>query len=174
MITAVERVSRWFGYLAMGILFLMAVHVSVAVAFRWVTARDIPLTLEVTTAYYMVALTFLPLALIDLKQGHIRAEFFSALLPRKVQIGFNILIRLTLVLFCLLLTWRSIIGASDATRRVHTLITVVGDFPTWPARWLVPLGLAFATLAGLLLLALAFKGRDDEVVGPQDDVMAPD
>ena len=168
MTSLVTSVSRGLTYVAMVIMFVMTLHVAGSVALRLATNRDIPLTLEITADYYMVALTFIPLAMIDLAQRHIRAEFLAALLPNAVQYVLGILIRLAMLGYLALLTWRSTLNAIGRTQAGDAKITIIGSFPTWPARWIVPFGLAVACLAALVLLVRALRGRDDDVTDIAD------
>lgn len=159
----VRYLSQLLMYFGMAIILLMALHVAASVAMRWMMGRDIPLTLEMTTYYYMVALTFLPLALIDLTHRHIRAEFLYAMMPAAVRYLLALAIRLAMVGYLGFLTWRSFLNAESRSRVNEQIVTMLGNMPIWPARWLVPFGLAVATLAALVLAYRALMGRDDEL-----------
>jgi len=160
-----ERLVGWLSAIlmafAMGIMLIMALHVAASVALRWTFGRDIPLTLEMTSYYYMVAMTFLPLAVIDLTHRHIRAEFLYNLLPAVLRYLLALAIRLAMVGYLGFLTWRTFLSAQSRTRVSEEIVTMLGYLPIWPARWLVPLGLAMATLAALVLAYRALRGRDD-------------
>jgi TRAP-type C4-dicarboxylate transport system permease small subunit len=167
-----ERLVRWLSqllmYFGMAIILIMALHVSASVAMRWTIGRDIPLTLEMTTYYYMVALTFLPLAIIDLTHRHIRAEFLYAVMPAAIRYVLAIAIRLAMVGYLGFLTWRTFLNADSRTRVTEQIVTMLGNMPIWPARWLVPFGLAVATLAAVVLAWRALQGRDDELPNELD------
>lgn len=163
-----QVLSRALAIVAMGVLALMMLHVTASVGLRLFTGRDIPLTLEMTAAYYMVALTFLPLAAIDLADKHIRAEFLSAILPAAVQKPLTILVRLVMFGLLLVLTYQTTLGAIARTKRRDSMITILGDMPSWPARWFVPIGLAFAALAALVLVIRALTEPHDTPAGPGD------
>jgi TRAP-type C4-dicarboxylate transport system permease small subunit len=162
-----EFLARLMVWASMAIMLLMALHVSASVISRWTFGSDIPLTLELTAYYYMVALTFLPLALIDLTHRHIRAEFLYALMPRAVRYVLALAIRLSMVGFLGFLTWRTWLSAQGRTRVGEEIVSMMGYFPIWPARWIVPVGLAMATIAAAVLVFRALLGRDD---GPADDI----
>lgn len=171
MTNLVTSVSRGLTYVAMVIMFVMTWHIAGSVAMRWATNRDIPLTLEITSAYYMVALTFIPLAMIDIAQRHIRAEFLATLLPKAVQYVLGIAIRLAMFGYLAFLTWRTTLNAIDRTEAGDSMITIVGRLPTWPARWIVPFGLLVASCVALLLIVRAVQNRDHEAIeiGDQQD-----
>ena len=55
-------------------LFAMMVHVTVDVALRYAMNSPIPGTLEIVSAYYMVAGVFLPLAAVELARASIAVD----------------------------------------------------------------------------------------------------
>lgn len=147
---ALERGSDWiagaFAALAFVAVALMALHVSASVCLRWATGRDIPVTTEMATYYYMVALTFLPLAFVERRGAHLSAEFLHALLPRGLRRLVEALNRLAVLGYLVFLTWRTGVDAIERTRSGDVISTVWGNFPVWPARWIVPVGLGAAAL----------------------------
>lgn len=179
MIGLSRKLSNLLANIAMGVLALMMLHVSASIGLRLFTGRDIPLTLELTAAYYMVALTFLPLAAIDLVSKHIQAEFLSSLLPQSFQKPLTIITRIAMFGLLALLTYQTTLGAIARTKRKDSLITILGEMPSWPARWIVPVGLGFAALVALVLLyrsivmpypaSSAPAGSDGLTPTPQDE-----
>nr|WP_319249131.1 TRAP transporter small permease [uncultured Celeribacter sp.] len=132
----------WVAYLA---LVLMALHVTASVLSRWILGRDIPITTELATYYYMVALTYLPLAFVDRRNAHLFAEFLYVMLPGRFQRFLDVLNSHLALAFFLFLTWRTAVDAVERTRSGDVISTATGLFPVWPARWLVPIGLFAAS-----------------------------
>ncbi|APZ50799.1 TRAP transporter small permease [Salipiger abyssi] len=154
---AAGRLGNALSWLAYAALILMAVQVSASVASRWLFGQDIPVTTELATYYYMVALTYLPLALVDRRHGHLFAEFFYVLMPTRVQRLMDVLNAALALGFLGFLGWRTALGAIDRTRSGDVISTTIGLFPVWPAQWIVPVGLGAAGLAVAVRLAEAFR-----------------
>ena len=115
-----------------GIIVLMLVtHVTVDVVMRF--AFDTPLnsTILYVSAFYMVAIAFLPLAAVEQNDGHIAVELLVEKFPTKVQ---SFLAGLALLLTC-------IVTATVAIRKVTT----------WPTYLALPLGF------GLMSIVAAWK-----------------
>ena len=151
-----ERISEFFAGIAFVIMVLMAVHISASIVLRWITGHGIPVTIEVAQYYYMVSLTYLPLALIERRGKHLNAEFLYLMLPKLVQILLDIALQLMLLGYIGFLTWRTYLNALGRTRAEETILTTEGNFMTWPARWIVPvcLGLVFLYLVVKILRSL--------------------
>jgi TRAP-type C4-dicarboxylate transport system permease small subunit len=142
----IQRVSTALAWVAFAIILLMAMHVASSVLLRWVTGRDIPVTTETATYYYMVALTFLPLAFVEMEQKHLNAEFFYMLFPRWGQKILDVLISLLMLTYIGFLSWRTLLNAIDRTRSEEVISTASGLYLVWPARWIVPISLAVTFL----------------------------
>ena len=76
------RVADILGIAGMIVMVLMAFHVFLNISARWISGKDLDLTLEIVTYYYMVAITFLPLAYVDRMGEHIRADLLTQFLSR--------------------------------------------------------------------------------------------
>ena len=66
-------------------LLLMMLHIAADVALRYLFSAPLHGTVEIVSTYYMVAVVFLPLALIELRNGHIVVELVSQHFPARVQ-----------------------------------------------------------------------------------------
>ncbi|WP_051203068.1 TRAP transporter small permease [Sediminimonas qiaohouensis] len=64
-------------------LVAMMLQVTADVAAKYLLAKSIKGTLDVVTYYYMVALTFLPLAAVESGSGHISVELLTQALSAK-------------------------------------------------------------------------------------------
>lgn len=167
---AMTRVAKLFAGVAFVAVVLMALHVAASVALRWATGRDIPVTTEMATYYYMVSLTFLPLAYVEWRGEHLSAEFLYTLLPRPLKVVVSLL-NVALVLgFLGFLTWRTGVDAIERTRSADVISTVWGNFAVWPARWIVPVGLGAAFLWTLArsIARLAGAGAGDAPIRSEE------
>ncbi len=150
----ITTILSWIAYVA---IFLMAVQVSASVLSRWIFGWDIPVTTELATYYYMVALTYLPLAIVDRKNRHLYAEFFYVLMPKRLQRFIDIINSTLAVAFLGFLSWRTAVDAIDRTKSADVISTTYGLFAVWPARWIVPVGLAVACAAALFRVFQAVR-----------------
>jgi TRAP-type C4-dicarboxylate transport system permease small subunit len=146
----IELLAHILAFMAFVALILMALHVTASVALRWAIGQDIPVTTEMATYYYMVALTYLPLAFVDRRGAHLNAEFFYVLCSKKWQRVLDVVNNILAFSFLSFLAWRTSVGAYERTLSGDIISTASGHFPIWPARWFVPIGLGVAALIVLL------------------------
>lgn len=123
---------------------LMMMHVSVDVLGRLIFKYPIPGTLEVVTYLYMVAVVFLPLAMVQRTRQQIIVELFSQLLPKRTLALLDGSMGLLGFGFMLLLTWFSGHDAYAQTLIRETAPSELNPVPIWPARWFVTMGAALA------------------------------
>lgn len=151
---ALGRMTEWLAWIGMMAMLLMAFHVGLNIAWRWATGRDIEMTLEIVTYYYMVALVYLPMAFIDRTGGHIVADLFSAFMAPLTVKRIDAIFRILLAAFFGVLFWITLKDAIERTTDGEAVMSAFGPFDVWPSRWSVPVGLG---LAGLYSFALAAK-----------------
>ncbi|GAC03763.1 TRAP transporter small permease [Paraglaciecola chathamensis] len=147
---SIELLAHYLSFMAFVALVLMALHVTASVAVRWAFGQDIPVTTEMATYYYMVALTYLPLAFVDRRGAHLNAEFFYILCKKKWQRVLDVLNSILAFSFLGFLAWRTSIGAYERMISGDIISTASGHFPIWPARWFVPIGLGVSALVVML------------------------
>lgn len=137
----------WLGLLGGA---LMMLHVTADVVARTVVGSPIAGTLEVASAYYMVAVAFLPWAWVAWREGHIRVEVFTrGLSPRKTA-WLDAVVTLLTAAYVSLFTWQTFSRALQATRFGESWEAPTGLMPVWPSRWVLPV--AGAVMVAYLLL----------------------
>lgn len=142
---------------AVGVLVLTALVTTQIVA-RYVFSQALPGVFE-SAELLMVAIVFLGLAYIQSVNGHVRMELLvnrMSRVRRRTMEGFTLL--LSLVLF-VIITYKSGQNAHQAWRIGDVTMGLI-NFPTWPAKMLVPIG------AGLLCLRLVAQLWRVFVPGP--------
>ena len=172
MIRAIESVAaRVSGFMAMIggiILFVMMVQVSLDVAAKYILHKPIPSTLEIVSAYYMVALVFLPLGAVTRDHEHLEVELFTQhLAPRKLAFFkfFGCTIGAIYAVFLLME------GFQEALHKTHigeVWETATFDIPVWGARWFYPIG------AALTCVYLAIYAIDNFVFMTRGERVVPD
>ena len=153
-----SRLATVFAYLAMLAMVLMAFHVFANVVIRMVTRQDIAGTLEIVTYYYMVALVFLPMAFVEQAGGHIRADLLARFMSNRFGTAVEVLTQIAMATFFAVLGWKAAGAAAEHTGRGEVIQGGGGLFVVWPARWMLPVGLALAALFALMLAVDALRG----------------
>lgn len=170
MIRAIEsvanRVSSFVSMIGGLIIVLMMCQVSLDVAAKYILHKPIPSTLELVSAYYMVALVFLPLGAVTRDHEHLEVELFTQhLAPRKL--AFFKLFGCTVgCVYAGVLFWNGLGEAIHQTEIGEVWETATFDIPVWGARWFLPLG-AFLTMLYLGIYALdnlSFMTRGERLV----------
>lgn len=135
---------------------LMILQICLDAALRTTAGLPLPGTVEIVSNYYMVALSFLPAALVQRQGRNIEATFLYTLLPRSLKRVADIFARLLAIVIYGLITWQSFLDAMTKTRIKAYALAGTIEIPIWPCYWLVPLSF------GLLVIALSLPSA------PQD------
>jgi TRAP-type C4-dicarboxylate transport system permease small subunit len=146
--TALKRLSLAGVWLAGATTLLMMIHICADVALKYLFNWPIPATLEVVSAYYMVASVFLPIAAVELAHSSISVDTVYQFLPRRGRIAAMALVFAASAAVYLLLAW---ISWGDARRSFTFGEVMFGTVPlvVWPSRFLMPLGLSAAGIVCL-------------------------
>ena len=141
-----ERVSQGLALIgAIGVV-LMLLHVGTDVAMRNISGRPIPATNEIVSSYYMVLITFLPLAWIERRNGMVSVEFIDWILgPRVMRIS-DIFVALFTMTFYALLSWSSWGTAIRAFKSGSFVDAVSFKVSIWPTYFLPTAGFALAAI----------------------------
>ncbi|MWB77793.1 TRAP transporter small permease subunit [Pseudooceanicola sp. 216_PA32_1] len=147
---AIESVaSRISGFIAMIgglIIVLMMTQVSLDVAAKYILHKPIPSTLELVSAYYMVALVWLPLGAVTRDHEHLEVELFTQhLAPRKLA-GVKVFGCVLGAVYAGILCFQGFEEALHQTEIGEVWETATFDIPVWGARWFFPLGTFLATV----------------------------
>lgn len=164
MLDSLDRAIRLVctGTYALGgaVIGLMMVHVTLHVFCQYVLNWPLPGTILFVSNYYMVVVTFLCLAAVELKDGHISVDLVTNHLPARLRrVLAGVAQAFTAVVF-FLLTWQSLIVA-ETTREAGAFEMEYGlKILIWPSYYLVPLGSALFALTALTRLIFLMLGRD--------------
>lgn len=157
--SALRILAKVFGWIGMIGMFAMLLHVSIDVAGKWLFGLPLPVTIEMTSHYYMVAVVFFPLAAVELRNGHITVEIISQYLgPRARRTLVGIVSLLGVVYFAILTarTWH------DAVNKYEIGEYLYGTVPLeiWQTRFFVPLGCGLLTIVLLWKAIMVFLGTE--------------
>ncbi|TKT78273.1 TRAP transporter small permease subunit [Aquamicrobium sp. LC103] len=137
---------------------LMMLHVMADVVGKYVFNQPVPSTAEVVANYYMIAGVFLPLAWVEATNGSIVVELIYDLVPQKARKAMLVIADLCSALFYGGLGWFSWDVAMRAYR-INETLDGIWRVVIWPAKFMLPLGLALAV--AVLVLRLATGSRAD-------------
>src|SRR6056297_1168181 len=113
----VHGVIRWLNIGAVTaaciVMLLMMAHITLDVGVRYFANGQIVGTLEWVSFYYMVALVFLALGYVEMRNENIRVDLFVQMMPHCVQFALYIFACCLGLVFFGMLFWQSL---SDAIR----------------------------------------------------------
>lgn len=144
------HVLMWLGMLAGS---LMMVHVTVDVAGRTLLNHPLPGTTEIVSAYYMVAVAYLPWAYVARRDGHITVDLFTQFASERFRRRLDIAVEVLTIAYVSLFSWEAAVRALHQFRADEVWEAAGGFIPVWPSRCLLPL--AGGLMAFYLLLRVA-------------------
>lgn len=144
------------------ILALMIVQISLDAFLRTAFAAPLPATVEIVSNYYMVALSFLPIALVQRRGRNIEATFVYDAMPRIAQVVARTMTRVLAIAIYSLFTWQSYHDAVAKTRINAYVLAGSGEVPIWPCYWVIPISFALMVLALLVPSSSDPHGRAEE------------
>lgn len=156
----VERCASALAFIAAVCLFLMMAQIVIDVVLKFGFNTPIQGNLEIVSFYYMVAVVFLPLAMVELRHEHISVDLFFLMLPNLIRQLVYAAGSLVTALFFALLTYQTFLDAVNATR-VGEVMMGTNFVPIWPSRWALPAGFLVICLATILHTCRALLERDD-------------
>ena len=157
----ITRLSQLLMAISGLLLLAMLIHMCADVVLKYALNSPIPGTAEVVAYYYMVAAVFLPLPLVEIRNGGIYVDLFYNL--------FGVSVRRVLILFAYLaqlgffglLAWQSSIDAFDALAKRELVEGQIYVY-IWPARFFLPLGFGLAALVSALRIVQVVSRPDWE------------
>jgi len=150
---------------------LMMVHVTLDVALLNLFRISMNTTPEIVARYYMVAVAFLPLGWLTLRNQMISVELLDYVLPVSLRRGSDVLIALIGVGVYGILTYATWFKALREMRSGTFVELVRFQMPVWHSYFIVPAGFALATLACALLavILLVPSARAELTARTEDD-----
>lgn len=147
-----------FSWIAGAAILAIMIQVVVDVAMREIISSPIDGTIEIVSFYFMVAVTFLPLAYVSHHEGHIFVELFTRGMRPKSLAFLEGVVGIACFVFALWFvreTWFAALDSFDSGEMWETsddLITI------WPSRFALPIG------TGLMAIYLLIRLIDDFMV----------
>jgi len=172
MLDRIDRVLEWWSraLLALAILagLAMMIHVTVDVFARTVLNSPLRQTNQMVAAYYMIAVAFLPIALLGKHDDHISADVFTTMMKPWMRHFFSIFTTLLGMAYMTVFTWQSWISAGRRMGQGEVLEISGGYMIVWPGRWLLPIaGASLLLCLALRLARLLMPGGYDALHHPR-------
>lgn len=168
----VERgIRRASMALAALILLAMMAQVVVDVFMRTLLGAGFPATADIVARYYMVAVSFLPLAMTEIGRRHIEATIFTDRLAgpaRRTVLFLGVIVGL--IVFGIL-TYGAFNEAMAQTGRRAYVEAGEVHFLTWPSYWILPVSFALMEVVlTLRLIALITGSYVDAAHDPLEEI----
>ena len=147
---AIERVSYAFTILSGVLIVLMTFITSYGVIRRYIFKSPEPYSYELSMMFLLWTFV-LALAYLEKLDGHLRMDFFVALLPKNIRDFFlNVIGRLLGLIFCAVLTYEGWVVAMYSLEIGEKSMSVWA-VPLFPVKIIIPIGY------GLLCIVLLLK-----------------
>lgn len=156
----ISRVVAGASGIAGILVLLLVLHVSADVAMRYVFERPLDATILYVSAYYMVAIAFLPLGLAEEKNSHIAVELLAENFPDKVQ---SVLAAAALLVTAIVTGAVALRTGQEALAKFATgsySIEAGGKIITWPPYFFLPIGFGLMALVAFWKLIARLTGQD--------------
>lgn len=169
-------VSRSTTIIGGTILILMVLQIVVDVFMRNIMGAGFPATAEVVSKYYMVIVSFLPIAFTECRRRHVEASIFTDMAPTKAKPVFMLIGFVLSLGVYTLLTYGTIAEAMRQTSQGAYVEAGTMDFYTWPSYWILPISFGLMTIAMVIRVVSVLRGRsieDSHLLMEDDDMQQP-
>jgi TRAP-type C4-dicarboxylate transport system permease small subunit len=161
-----ETVEKWISRISMTlaalIVLAMMMQVVIDVFMRSFLGAGFPATADLVGRYYMVSVSFLPLAMTEIARRHIEATIFTDGLKGAARHAIHVLgFAVALIVFGILSYGATAEALNQTARRAYVDAGTL-HFPTWPSYWIPPLSFTLMEIALLLGLVALLTGRFKE------------
>jgi len=145
-----DGASNLLGLAAGVAVILMMLHINLDVLLRYVFSAPFNNTVEIVSTYYIVAIVFLPFALVERLNANIVVELLAQHLPKRALELLIAVVCLATALYFFAFTW---VTWDDAVQKYEVGEIIMGnsDVTVWPTRFYLPIG------GALLILMLLYK-----------------
>lgn len=143
LLDAVVKLMLWLGCV-IGVL--MMLQITASVAGRAFLDHPIDGSTEIASAYYMVAVTYLPLAWVTRNDDHIFVELFTRGMSANNLRRLDAFVTLVTLLYFVLFTWQTTVIAIQQTQSGEAWESAIGFITVWPSRWQLPLAGGLSSL----------------------------
>lgn len=138
---------------------LMMVQIVIDVLSRWIFGSPVTGTMEIVAIYYLVPMTFLPLAAIQLADQHIAVDLFVQLLSPATRRWLALAMSVVALAFTTWLTWLSFGEAFESFDIREVIETGATVMIIWPSRFVVAGGIGLMAVVLAVQVVQQLRGR---------------
>jgi TRAP-type C4-dicarboxylate transport system permease small subunit len=153
LLTWLDPVADALLWIGIGAGFLMMVHVTADVASRTLLNYPLPGTTEIVSGWYMIAVAYLPWAMIARDDGHIHVDLFTRGASLRFRAMLDVTVNLVTAAWVLLFAGVTLVRAAQQTQADEVWQAAGFLISVWPSRWLLPV--AGLSMGLYLLLRVA-------------------
>ena len=138
----------------------LIVHVSLDVLMRYAFERPLDATILYVSAFYMVAIAFLPLGVVEENNGHIAVEVLAERLPTSLQ---SVLLFIATLVTTIVTAFVAVRTGQEALAKYAAgafSIEAGGKIITWPTYFFLPAGFGLMSLVSAWKLLAMVTGKD--------------
>ena len=146
---------------------MMMVHVATDVIARNLFNAPLFGTIEIGSNYYMVAISYLPLAWIIKNEGHIIVELFTRKMSKGALFKLDTYVAIVTFVYVAVIAFMGFENAIEQTEIFEQAESAWGFIAVWPARWLIVIGFGCFAIQALIQILVAFA-RMRNNVGAQE------
>ncbi|WP_161958760.1 TRAP transporter small permease [Ferruginivarius sediminum] len=168
-----ERLAKALTFVAAVCIVAMMLQVMLDVTLRYAFAAPIPGTAEIVSAYYMIGVVFLPLAMVQRERGHVMIELFTMWMRPRSKALMDAAVLVVCAAALVIFTYSGIEKAIAMTARDEIRVGLI-DVTVWPSRWFVPFGCGAMAIVMVLqaihelLFGLGLDGGHQEAKHTED------
>lgn len=155
------------------VLVLMALQIVIDVFTRNVLGAGFPATSDLVSKYYMILVSFLPIAYAELQRRHVEASIFTDMLPKRLHNAVYFLGFALSLLAYALLAWGTAKEALVQTGRGAYIEAGTILFRTWPGYWILPVCFALMAVVLTMRLVQVVRGQFADVPAEQALIAEP-
>lgn len=157
---AFERLTAVLAAIAASLVLAMSLWITYDVLSRYFFDASSPWAFDLSE-YALVWITFLGAPWVLLQDRHVRIELLVDVLPVRAQRMLGILVCVTAIVICAILTWRTGVAALQYFERGQMMPRIWRIPRIWPYS-IIPIGSALLTCAFAFRLGLYLKSCDPE------------
>lgn len=154
-------ITTMFSWLA---AVLMLIQVSLDIVGKFVLKMPVPGTAELVASYYMIALVFMALPLIEKRNESIVVDLFYNAFGPRLQFLCRLVALIFTLAFYIVFAWATL-EAAMKSMAVREVVLGSREFQVWPSRFFLPAGCALAALVVLLREISIFTEKNETVYG---------
>ena len=161
--TIIAGITTCFSWLA---AVLMLFQVSLDILGKFLLGKPVPGTAEVVASYYMIALVFMAMPLVEKRGDSIAVDLVYDRLGRWPKLASRVIALIFTLAFYLVFAWTTLEAALKAMA-VREIILGSLVFEVWPARFFLPAGCVLAAVVVVLREIQTGLGAREVAHGPR-------